>query len=253
MNIITVNASNIEQEHICCAISDKKGENCVGSKKAWLKDRFEEGLVFKKLDARGKVFIEYIPAEYAWVPITAPDYLYINCFWVSGKYKGQGLANRLLQECIDDARAKGKNGLVILSSRTKKPFLSDPKYLRYKGFRVADTAVPYYELLYFPLVDDAPIPSFRECVKTGEIDENGIVIYYTNQCPHTEKYVGLVQQIAHNRHVPFQAVKITSREQAQAAPAPFTTYSLFHRGTFMTNEIYSEKKFAKFLDEQGYA
>lgn len=36
MNFITVDEHNIKEEHICCAISDKKGENCVGSKKAWL-------------------------------------------------------------------------------------------------------------------------------------------------------------------------------------------------------------------------
>ncbi len=83
---------NLDSEHICCAISDKKGENCVSSKKAWLRDRMEEGLVFLKLDVRGKVFIEYIPAERAWCPIDADGYMFINCFWVSGKYKGVSLS-----------------------------------------------------------------------------------------------------------------------------------------------------------------
>ena len=65
MNIISVGSSNIDSEHICCAISDKKGECCVSSKKNWMKEQLKDGLVFKKLDARGKVFIEYIPAENA--------------------------------------------------------------------------------------------------------------------------------------------------------------------------------------------
>ena len=39
---------------------------------------------------RGKCFIEYIPAENAWVPIEAAGWLYINCLWVSGDvYKRQ--------------------------------------------------------------------------------------------------------------------------------------------------------------------
>ncbi len=101
-----VDHNNIETEHICCAISEKKGENCVALKKSWLKERFNEGLVFLKLDARGKVFIEYLPAEMAFVPVSAPDYMYINCFWVSGKYKGQGHANQLLDACIKDAKEK---------------------------------------------------------------------------------------------------------------------------------------------------
>ena len=103
MNIINVDMSNIDREHICCAISDKKGETCVSSKKAWMKEQYKEGLVFKKLDARGKVFIEYIPAENAWCPIEADGYMFINCFWVSGQFKGQGYANKLLEECVKDA------------------------------------------------------------------------------------------------------------------------------------------------------
>lgn len=50
------------------------------SKKEWMKNRFAEGLVFLKCDVRGKCFIEYIPAESAWAPVYAPDYMYINCF-----------------------------------------------------------------------------------------------------------------------------------------------------------------------------
>lgn len=147
--IVELSLDNIEKEHICCAISDKKGENRVKSKKDWLKDRIKEGLVFAKLDVRGKVFIEYIPAEHAWAPIEADGYMYINCFWVSGKYKGKGNADKLINYCIEDAKRKNKKGLVVLSSETKKPFLSDPKYLKYKGFKVADKAKPYYELLSF--------------------------------------------------------------------------------------------------------
>lgn len=70
MGFIKVDQTNIDQEHICCAISDKRGETCVSSKKAWMKERFADGLVFQKLDQRGKVFIEYMPAEKAWCPIS---------------------------------------------------------------------------------------------------------------------------------------------------------------------------------------
>ena len=74
-----VTLENLEAEHICCCISDKKGENCVSSKKSWLRNRMQEGLVFNKLDVRGKVFIEYLPAEFAWAPIKAEGYMYIDC------------------------------------------------------------------------------------------------------------------------------------------------------------------------------
>ncbi len=136
LKIIAVDQSNIDQEHICCAITDKKGETCVSSKKAWMQERFPDGLVFRKLNVRGKVFIEYIPAEHAWIPILAEQYMHINCLWVSGKYKGQGYSDQLLNQCIDDAKKAGKSGLTALSSAKKKPFLSDPGYLKHRGLRL---------------------------------------------------------------------------------------------------------------------
>ena len=67
MDYIQITKENIDKEHICCAMSGK--QSLV--KKEWLKQRFAEGLVFYRSVERGKCFIEYIPAENAWVPITS--------------------------------------------------------------------------------------------------------------------------------------------------------------------------------------
>ena len=67
-------SENIEKEHICCAISNNNDIQ-VASKKAWLREQFQEGLVFLKSAERGKCFIEYIPAESAWNPIDAEGYI----------------------------------------------------------------------------------------------------------------------------------------------------------------------------------
>lgn len=251
MEFITVNQDNLQQEHICCCISDKKGENCVASKKSWMKERFAEGLVFRRSDTRGKVFIEYIPGENAWCPITADGYMHINCFWVSGQYQGQGHANELLSYCIEDARAKGKHGVTIISSDKKRTFLSDPGYMKHKGFKVVDQAAPYFVLYYLPFADNAPLPQFKECARAGRTEEKGLVLYYTNQCPHTDKYVPLIEAIADQHDQKLTVHKLETREQAQNAPTPFPTYSFYFDGNFVTNEILSEKKFQKFLQEHG--
>lgn len=251
MEITTLTGQNIDSEHICCAISDKKGENQVSSKKEWLKERFKDGLIFKKCNVQGKAFIEYIPAENAWSPIEANGYMYINCLWVSGGLKGQGLSTQLLNECIADSKENGRKGLVILSSKKKMPFLSDPKFLEHKGFLEADTAEPYYVLMYLPFAENIEIPCFKPCVKQRKVNESGFVLYYSNQCPYTSKYVSLIEKIALNKGISFKAVKFETKEQAQNAPAPFTTYSLFYNGKFITNEILSEKKFEKLTEEFG--
>ena len=250
MEIIQVKRENINKEHICCAISDSKGDRCAASKKEWMLERFDDGLVFRKLNARGKVFIEYIPAEKAWCPIDAEGYFYINCFWVSGQFKGKGWADKLLSLCEEDAIKAGATGLAILSSEKKRPFLSDPKYLRYKGFQVADTAAPYFELLYKNFdKNDSRKPAFQTYAKSGKTNRSGLVIYYTNQCPHAEKYALLVKDCAEEKGWSLELIKIESRKEAQNAPTPFTTYSLFYNGRLVTNEILSEKKFLQLLEE----
>jgi hypothetical protein len=95
MDYIAVTRDNLENEHICCAISNNKDIQ-VSSKKAWLKDRFDDGPMFLKSAERGKRFIEYLPAENVWVPIIAENDMYIDCFWVFGSLKGHGYANDLL-------------------------------------------------------------------------------------------------------------------------------------------------------------
>lgn len=249
MNLIRITDENLESEHICCAISNNKDCQVV-SKKSWIKNRLDEGLVFLKCDVRGKCFIEYIPAEFAWAPIEADGYMYIDCLWVSGQLKGQGYSNLLLEECVRDSKEKGRKGLVILSSKKKLGFLSDAKYLKHKGFQTIDYADPYFELMYLPFGEAAKKPCFKAHIKDGatELPTNGYTLYYTSQCPFNAKYVPLLENMAKERKVDFQSIHIETANQAQQAPTPFTTFGLFYNGEFVTHEILSEKKFEKLLD-----
>lgn len=248
MEYIQVTKENIEKEHICCAISNNKDIQ-VSSKKAWLSERFDDGLVFLKSVERGKCFIEYIPAENAWIPISADGYMYIDCLWVSGSFKGHGYSTDLLNFCIADSKKKGELGLCILSSAKKRGFLADPKFLTHKGFSVCDKADNGIELWYLPFDSSAPKPQFKPCAKSAHIDDAGFVLYYTNQCPFTAKYVPIIENIARERGIAFRAVRIETKEQAQNAPSPTTTYALFWDGEYVTNEILSDKKFLKLIGD----
>ena len=247
MDYIRVTMDNLDTEHICCAISNNKDVQ-VSSKKAWLADRFGEGLVFLKSVERGKCFVEYIPAENAWVPILADGYMYIDCLWVSGSFKGHGYSSDLLNACIEDSKGKGKKGLCILAAAKKRPFLADPKFLKHKGFRVCDEADNGIQLWYLPFDENADQPQFRECAKHPHIKEQGYVLYYTSQCPFNAKYVPVLEQTARENGIPFHAVHIKSREEAQNAPTPVTNYALFHDGEYITNEQMNDKKFLKLIN-----
>ncbi len=247
MEYVKITLDNLEKEHVCCAISNNKDAQ-VASKKAWLAERLKEGLVFLKSIERGKCFIEYIPAENAWCPIEAEGYMHINCFWVSGSFKGHGYANDLLSACIADAKAQGKLGIIVISSPKKMPFLSDPKYLAYKGFKVADTAAPNFTLLYLPFSENASVPKFKTIAKQPQIDKQGFVVYYTHGCPFTAKYVPLVEQAAKDKAIKFESILIDSKEKAQNAPMAWTNYAVFYNGKYVSNEILNEKKFFELVE-----
>ena len=249
MEYIRVTKENLENEHICCAISNNRDIQ-VASKKAWLAERFDDGLVFLKSVERGKCFIEYIPAENAWNPLDAEGYMYIDCLWVSGSFKGHGYSNDLLGACLADSREKGRKGLCILSSAKKKPFLADPKFLKHKGFAVCDEADNGIQLWYLPFEKETEPPRFKECARHPHIEEKGYVLYYTSQCPFNAKYVPIVEQTARDHGIPFKAIHIQTKAEAQNAPTPVTTYALFYNGEYLTNEQMNDKRFLKLVSEQ---
>lgn len=242
MEFIRLTHENLFREHICCAISNNNDPQ-VCSKKQWLEKRLDEGLEFLKADARGKCFIEYIPAENAWAPVEAPGYMFIDCFWVSGQLKGHGYGRELLERCISDSREKGKKGLCVISSKKKMSFLSDPKFLEYSGFKTCDTAEPYFTLMYLPFEENAEPPRFGESVRVPEAGGDGFTLYYTSQCPFNAKYVPIIENAARENNIPFRSVHTDSGEKARNAPSAWTVSALFYNGKFITHEILSEKKF----------
>ncbi len=248
---ITLDSSNLAREHICCAFSDKKCSEGYEQKKAWLAGEFPKGYVFRRLDERAKVFIEYGPAEYAWVPVNASNWLMLGCFWVSGQYKGQGYAKELLASAIEDARRQGRHGLVAIVGMPKFHFLSDPKWLVRQGFTEVDSLPTGFRLLVLRLDPDAPDPRFAECTRSGECpDRKGLVVYYSSRCPYTDYYVnGELALAANQRSIPLKIIKLNSATQAQLCPTPATIFSLFYNGRFVTNNmaVCTEKQFDKIV------
>ena len=62
-----------------------------------------------------------------------------------------------------------------------------------------------------------------------------------------EQYVPIVEEIAKEKGVQFKSIHLQSKEQAQNAPTPITTYALFYNGEYLTNEQMNDKRFLKLL------
>ncbi len=241
-----INLDNIDSEHICCALGSAKNKAGMMRKKEWMKERFAEGMVFRKLDERGKVFIEYLPAAFAWKPIDAPGYLFIHCLWVSGKFKGNNHSRDLLEYCLEEG--KKYNGVAVISG--EKAFLTGSKFYKYFGFEVADTAPPFFDLMVKRNDKDAPLPKFRENAKRGTIEKEGLVIQYTDQCPFVEHYVKEMRETAENDFgIKTELIHLQTKEQAQNSASPYGTFGVFLNGEFLTYQPMSTKGFTKLLNK----
>ena len=251
MPFVIVNEKNIDNEHICYAIgNDQANKSRAQTKKEWLVPEFTNGLVFKKLDQRGKVFIEYMPIEKVWKPLIGSNYYVINCLWVSGQFKGQGYAKTLLNETIQEAKKNKKDGIVVVTSNKVKPFLTDKKFYLSQGFETVDFAEPYFELLVYKINKKATNPSFTDKAKVNQtLNKKGFTFIYSNQCVFMEEYVHTLNTIAKDENIESKVIKLHNCEEAQNQGSPFGTLGIYYKGLFLTHELMTEDKFKKLINE----
>ena len=236
---------NIEKEHICCAIGDPKHQAGVDAKKEWIKNKLSDGHVFRKLDARGKIFIEYEPIETAWVPVVGKNYEYIYCLWVAGSFKGNGIARELLEYAIEDAKNKKMSGVCTLVSKKKKPFIGEKKFFEHFGFKVVDV-IDDYELLALKF-DEKETPKFSDSARAMKIESKDFTIYYSNECPYVEYEVQELSDYAKSKNIKLDFVKIDTLEKAKNAPCVINNWANFYGGKFISNTILNANSFEKLL------
>lgn len=242
-----ITLENLLKEHICCAISDKKHQKGIQLKKEWLSEQIQEGHVFRKLDERGKVFIEYADIEKAWVSVLGSNYIYIYCLWVSGKFKNNDHAKKLLEYAIEDAKKKGKSGICVMSSKKKKPFLSDKKFFIHFGFEVIDQNNDY-ELLGLKF-DNGEVPQINKIAKTGIIKQKELTIFYSPQCPYIINCIEEIRQYCDENKIEVNLIKVDSIDKAKNIPAIFNNFAVFINGKFETVHLLNKNKLKKLLDK----
>ena len=242
---INLTKENIDDAHICCAIGDPKHQVGVDKKKEWIKKKLKDGHVFRKLNARGKIFIEYEPIETAWAPVIGKNYEYIYCLWVAGSFKGKGIGKELLEYAIEDAKKLGKDGICTIVTKKKKPFIGDKKFFEHFGFEVVDS-IEDYELMALKF-KNSDTPKFNDSVKAMKIDSQDFTIYYSNECPYVEYEVKELSDYAKEKKIKLNFIKIDSLEKAKNAPCIFNNWANFYKGKFISNTILNANAFEKLL------
>lgn len=231
-DFVNLTKENIQQEHLCCIIRTKQPHNGINAKRQWLSERLDEGHIFRKLNEKATVFIEYAPLETAWVPVNGGNYFYLYCLWVLGDYKGKSYGQSLLEYCIADAKAKGKSGICMLGAQKQKSWLSDQSFAKKNGFEVVDSTNNGYELLALSFGGTKPF--FPEKVKNPSIESEKLTIYYSMQCPFIYQNVEMIKQYCTENNIPLSLHCIDTLQKAKELPCVFNNWAVFYKGNFET-------------------
>jgi N-acetylglutamate synthase-like GNAT family acetyltransferase len=230
IEIVSVDAANVDEHGFFCYKSKPKTPG-YANKLAWLRQRFQEGMQLKIVyEAERSVgFIEYIPGEYAWRAVYAPEYMVIHCLWVVGKAKGKGYGARLLELCLEDARQQGKRGVVMISSRGN--WLAHEKIFLQHGFTAVDTAPPSFQLLVANFVGGS-LPAFPTDWEARQAAYGqGATIVYADQCPYMPDAMAGAVAAFEQRGVPTRTVKLEDAEAVQQrSPSPYGVFSIVYNG-----------------------
>lgn len=229
---VNLTPENLMNEHLCCIIRSKKVHPGIEAKRQWLSERLMEGHVFRKLNEKATVFIEYAPLETAWVPINGDNYYYVYCLWATGNHKGKGYGKALMEYCLADAREKGKSGICMLGAKKQKSWLSDQAFAKKFGFEVVDTTDNGYELLALSL--DGTTPAFTQKAKTQKIESKELTIYYDMQCPYIYKNIEMIKQHCETDDIPVSFIHVDTLQKAKDLPCVFNNWGVFYKGNFET-------------------
>lgn len=244
-DFVNLTPENLSNEHLCCIIRSKKPHPGVEAKRQWLSERLKEGHIFRKLNEKATVFIEYAPLETAWVPIIGDNYDYIYCLWVSGIHKGKGYGKSLMEYCVADAKAKGRSGICMLGANKQKAWLSDQSFAKKFGFEVVDTTDDGYELL--ALSFDGTTPRFAPNAKKQQIERKELTIYYNVQCPYTYQRLKTAAEHCQTNGVPISLIQVDTLQKAKELPCVFNNWAVFYNGKFETVNLLDVPSLQKIL------
>jgi GNAT superfamily N-acetyltransferase len=244
----TVGTDTLDEHGFYCYMSKRKTPGYC-QKREWLEARFAEGMKIKivhEVGGRDVGFIEYIPGEHAWRALYAPDYMVIHCLWVVGKGKGKGYGSRLIQECLEDARAQGKSGVAMLAS--DRVWLVDRKIFLMNGFEKVGQAPPSFQLLAFKF-GSAPDPRLPEDWESrAQAFGSGLTVVRTPQCPYIENGTNDLLTFAQERGIPAKVVQLSSSQEVQQrSPSAYGVFGSVLDGRLLAYHYLLRKDFEKLL------
>ena len=249
VNIISVDATNVDQHGFFCFKSKPKSEG-YRRKLAWLEQRFAEGMQIKILfeGKRSVGFIEYMPGEYTWRAVQAEGYMMIHCLWVVGRGKKKGYGTRLLQACLADARRTGQRGVAMVTS--ERVWLAGKTLLLKNGFEEIGQAPPSFSLLVKRFAE-APLPAFpSNWEERAHRFGDGLTVVRSDQCPYIDDAVRIIMEGAGELNVPAQVVELRNCREAQTlSSSAYGLFGVVYNGQLLSYHYLGQKDLLKLLQD----
>jgi len=120
----------------------------------------------------------------------------------------------------------------MLGAKKQKAWLSDQSFVKKFGFEVVDTTDNGYELL--ALSFDGTTPKFAQNVKSQEIANKELTIYYDMQCPYVYQNIEMIKQYCEMNDVPVSLIQVDTLQKAKELPCVFNNWGVFYKGNFET-------------------
>ncbi len=251
--IIGLTPENIADYGVC-GYKDGNKHKELRNKIAWFKEYYPKGLRIKIVLVKNGGYqgmIEYIPGSLAHRPVDAKNYLFIHCVFVGFKneFKGKGLATRLIDECIKDAKAGNMEGVAVVTR--KGSFMVDKDIFVKKGFQEVDHAEPDFCLLALKFNDESESPRFKASLKELPDDyKSGLTIIRSPQCPYTEKNVSAIMQSAVTKfNIKARLVDVKDAGTAQKTPCAFGTFCMIYNGKVISHHPVSNTRFENIMND----
>ena len=248
MRIIEVTPENVKEETLFCVkdIANPGFEN----KRKWFEKRYGEGLRMKILkDDNYKMigFIEYVPADYAWRPLNAANFMFIHCLAVySKKDRNKGYGTLLINEAEKEAKAGKMDGVCVMTS--KGVWIANKSIFAKYGFKEVDTR-GRFELLSKKWNATAPNPNLIDWTAVQK-KYQGWHLLYADQCPWHEKSIEAILNVAIDNDIHLKVAKIKTAKEAKSAPSGYGVFSLLHNGKLLEDHYISATRFKNILKKE---
>ena len=245
MCLINVDSTNFELDAVPCAdLKNPNSNELFKYNRNWLLARFEDGMVFTKLDTPDEAFIEYLPAEKAWKPVSAPGYIFINQLYVAEDQPDDWFKSELLQHCeVDNA---DKNGIVMMlgneAFKKRQHFFLERGYLEHAH-------LPGFTLLVKKFRPEAPSPYFALTMQDAPnpIQAHQITIKYADQSSFINYYIYEMKKVFEDMGFEVQLAKLNSATEARESGSPYGTFGVFLDGHFLTCELLNRSKIEELI------